>query len=263
MRIISKFKDYYDALSMYGVDMTEVFVRDNQSMDISLALTPDDKDRIDTLYDLRYYMFRYHERVIMNKEEKKSKGYTPKLKILYFCGKLYPFFIISYKGLSINEKIDKSNHYFIYNNADVEKVEDELDISLDSFSNFLSLESNIKREKGLKRALTYIKSLCDKSNVLELFNEISEDNKLAYFLVEGIENNKNGKHNIEIQTYPILKDIDFAKIKDGSELFQEIEGYLFGHLMINNREMIEVSDEIKASKYGHDGKYSFKTPPKN
>ena len=44
--------------------------------------------------------------------------------------------------------------------------------------------------------------------------------------------------------------------------FQEVSMFVGGVLPRSTKPMIEISDEDKAHKKGHGGKYSFRTPPK-
>lgn len=256
MRIISKFKDYYDNLSMYGIDMTQVFVRNNEAKTMNVQLTPNDKNLLDLINDIGYYFNNYRERLNF-KEEKKGKDYELKLNIVFFCGELYPFFVAKKFMSTENDKI-----YFLYDENDVNKIQEEQGVSFENYGNIFSALSGYSRNKGVVNAIKYVRKCCSDKKIKDFFENYAIENKIAYFNIKNIQSSLAYKRSIEIEEYPILKNIEFYKTKEGVEVFQELEQYLFGKLLINKKEMIEISDEIKASKYGHDGKYSFKTPPK-
>ena len=70
------------------------------------------------------------------------------------------------------------------------------------------------------------------------------------------------KRQSELILNPELRKYDFVTVKDPPAAFQEIYMYISGVLGVPARSMVEISDREKARKHGHDGKYSFKKPPR-
>lgn len=60
---------------------------------------------------------------------------------------------------------------------------------------------------------------------------------------------------------PSLKDLEFYKVKGPIEAFQDIAMYMSGVIGAPPKQLVQVSDKVKAASRGHDGEYSFKKPP--
>jgi len=64
-----------------------------------------------------------------------------------------------------------------------------------------------------------------------------------------------------LELNPCLKNIQFYKVKNPIVAFQEIAMFMSGVIGAPPKQLIEVSDEVKAASRGHDGPYSFRKPP--
>jgi len=75
--------------------------------------------------------------------------------------------------------------------------------------------------------------------------------------IKAIDSNK-----VSIKKNPILKTLDFYKIKDAYSAHQEISQYLGG--VLTSREVLKenLTDVEKVKKHGFDEKYGFRTRPK-
>jgi len=112
MRIISKFKDYYDGGSSYGIDMERVYVRETKEIEIA-----------DRFYATRFY-------------------------VIGFCGELYPFKMKNYISDPKKDTIyddDMFKFKFIkYPKDDIYKL-DKYEIHTD-----IKRYNEIKNDKELK-----------------------------------------------------------------------------------------------------------------
>lgn len=61
---------------------------------------------------------------------------------------------------------------------------------------------------------------------------------------------------------PILRDLGFVAVKDPYQAYQDLYAFLTGVLRAPEPVTAAVSDRTMAAKRGHDGKYSFRKPPK-
>ncbi len=250
MRIISKHKDFYDNMTAYGVDMTQVFVREPQIIKDKIQLFTEQKTLNDYLSDLS---------TLANPYDRKSFY----VEILYFCGKLYPIYFKTSRSFLDRNSLSILPKDVIGGTQDF--LEEALHNQDIEFTNLLfgsvSYPFNLPRQEKLLKLTSYIQSICDNKVVVDCFKELSQKYKLAYFLISNDYNRMQLKSEISIHTYPELKVLKLSSVIDGMQAFQQIEQYLFNELSINERPMIELSDEIKAAKHGHDGKYSFKKTP--
>ena len=250
MRIISKHKDFYDNMTAYGVDMTQVFVREQKIIKEQISVTTEQKTLNDYLSNLSTLATSYEQ-----------KGFY--VEILYFCGKLYPIYFKTSRGFTYRNSCSILPQHVI--GGTQEFLEEALHNQDMEFTNllfgYLSYPFNLPRQEKLLKLTSYIQSICENQVVIDSIKELSKKHKLAYFLTAVDYNRMQFKADISIHSYPELKTLKVNSIIDGVQAFQQIEQYLFNELSINERPMIELSDEIKAAKHGHDGKYSFKKTP--
>lgn len=250
MRIISKYKDFYDNLTAYGVDPTQVFVRHQEVIKDTIQFTTEEKQTLDYLRDLSI--------LSKNRDDDFS------VEFLYFCGKIYPIYFNKSRTFTDKQSSIVTKQSVIGLSQDfLNEVKLNDDIKLRTL--FLGYRNSYIESKdrlsNFEKFTIYIEDLISKQVVLNVFKDLSLKHKLAYFLLNCDGGLYTHKFTFNIHSYPLLKDLGISSCLDGSFVFQQIEQYLFSFLSINQRPMIELSDEIKASKHGHDGKYSFKTPP--
>lgn len=236
MRIISKFKDYYDSVQLYGVDIKTTFIRKTsepihtKSLDIFSANFefPAKNAFGRTSY---YYTDRFIELIPYD------------YLLLFFCGQVYPI-VVYQEGLdTFNIKLK-----YCY---DIE--------SIDSLMTRHKVEKYFEKE----RYISWFIDLRRKSKIKELFNVPTNKDKVLdlhhkiespYFIFSTVNSN--------ITVNPVLKDLQFFRIIDAFKAYQEIYMFISGILGGKSPKTIEVSDEIRKSKHGFD-KWSFKTMPKN
>jgi hypothetical protein len=73
----------------------------------------------------------------------------------------------------------------------------------------------------------------------------------------------NYERKIKIEKWPVLKDINFQKIKDPFTCFQEINQYAFGVLGCNEKDVAQVGEKDRYEQRGFDQKYGFRKRPKS
>ncbi len=252
MRIISKYKDFYDNITAYGVDMSQVFVREQSIIDETIQLITEQKTLNDFLRDLSILANPYNR-----------KGFY--VEVLYFCGKIYPIYFKDSSSFIDRRSANIHQYHVIGGTQDfLNEALNNKDIEITNLLfGSISLPYNLSREDKLLKTTQHIQSICDNQLVVDCIKQFSKKHKLAYFLSRFSYQNMELKSDVSIHTYPELKVLKLSSIIDGMQAFQQIEQYLFTDLSINERPMIELSDKIKASKHGHDGKYSFKKTPSN
>ena len=252
MLIQSKFKDYYDSGSAYGIDKSKVFIRKQEKIErtvhFSQPITSDS-----------FFM-----RVA------KIGSYLAEPRVLFLCGDIIPYVIVRndvsfsvYKKdknvLSQDYVIKNENDFNLYREKIIEETNGELDIGDFTFFHFLQENHGI---------LDFFKKFIEFIELNKTFRDalfdISKKEKVAYFsFCPKISFHNSYDCKFEIQTHPVLKDIGIGKIIDPLTLYGKIEQYLSNNLQIGEPDMVEISDKDKATSHGHDGKYSFKKPPNN
>ncbi len=252
MKIVSKYKDYYDAGLVYGIDEKLYFKREQS------------EERINTT-------FRWDGFELTSKEVKYSIILFP--LVVWFCWEFHPFYRIQIEKeiwgkTDINQVytytyddfiqvfIDiwcqlKNTKYKSYHHGASSKMKTtfkdalvfkdfELWISLSSIYDYLNNISNDYDRRGMKKDYKALK-------------DIFQTRWVAYFIAgaydfEIIER----QHYSDIHwlnhivTYPILKDYKFSQVKDAYTAFQEISMFLWN---MNNPDDTMVKPDDKYVAY--------------
>jgi hypothetical protein len=224
MLIDSKFHDYYDNMMSNGVDRDCVYSRVTKNIG-------KDKD-IDTT------LIPYSSGKITT--DFGDMEFTP--IIIGFAGKIYKIIrLIGY----VNSSKQVTQHFFSINQYKDFIEENELELSKSRFSWFF--RGGIDSIAGAKAFYENNYSSLDKLFV---------KHNVPVFQIE-LE-----KNSPVLILNPKLKDVDFVKVKDCFTAYQEIFMFKAGVLGNPDKEIITISDKVKAQQYGHDHKYSFKKEPK-
>ena len=263
MKIISKEKDFYDYMLAYGVDETEVFVR--EPLDTYKAVEKGDSETtVEALMNLN--RFRYD----MFSDKLNKAGdveYSYGMTVVYFCGAIYPAMILRYK----NVPPKGSNYYMLGEERKYDffySVDDFLekcgDLGIEKTEEAVGLRKHDVQERLIKRFKKAQKEL-NTNEALRVFNQWSHKLKAAYYQIHVTDYSKDRpmdeKYKFSVTVHPILRELRFDKCKDGMQVFQEVEQYLFGELKMGERETVEISDKDMATAKGHGDKYSFKKMP--
>lgn len=236
MLIVSKFHDFYDSITAYGIDKTVVYQR--QEKIVKLKKSHDWRKR-----DLQ---LPYDDEYTVVQKGKRFKIVVSRF-VIGFCGKLYP-------GVRIKVPAGehKYSHYHFYELDKAWRAAKQLGVKEDK-SNYRLFWAHYNNFNNMRDLGTF-------------FNLDSWKELLPFFVSQNVpvfvlRRNEKDRHGDELACNPRLTDFDFEKVKPPPIAFQEIYMYISGVLGVPARPMVEVSDKTKAAKKGHDGKYSFRKPP--
>lgn len=252
MRIISKFRDYYDIGLSYGIDEALVYVRETKDGP-HLSIPKADK----IIKSMPWGLMR--NSTLLN-------GYiSPGL--LGFCGRLYPIYM---GGHYLREGYLNGNQDWLYKYpmfCTSKQLRRFIDTQISEKSTHkqnceilkdcLELDIGLKdRHRWLKRPLTY--RAMDEFGVESTPIELDIFHKLGTPLFIYKEFNKRTSDS-NIILNPCLKDIGFASIIDPNTAFQEISMFLGGVLSRNeNLPPTTGGDEVLLKAKGFDNQ-SFRT----
>lgn len=232
MRIISKFKDYYDIGLNKGVDKTIIYNRVSNCLDVVPSIRFDKKNetQIDEVKISKYLT-----------SIKDSSRFELRPFYVGFCGKLY-LGLRNHKGLNI------------YSSEDYQKLLTEKYLSNPfintykrSFGKYLGYEKNLLSHKNVDQ-------IFDEFGVREIGDELFSEYNTPIFIIYS----NFLKINWSFEINPMLKSYDFVKVFNPYSAFQEISMYISGVLGIGEKPIINISDRDMLYKHGFD-KYSFKT----
>jgi hypothetical protein len=168
------------------------------------------------------------------------EGYEFVPFIIGFAGKLYPVVRI----VKINQDPKKNINFHMH--------------SLNDYIEFKKFHKLV-----LKPGRYYSDyELYDEKGMKEFFDENYkkyEDLFIKYKVP--VFNIEREDHGTVLVLNPKLKDFDFVRVKDPFTAFQEIFMFQAGVLGNPEKEIVTISDKVKAQQHGHDGKYSFKKMP--
>ena len=238
MRIISKFRDYYDSAQGYGLDPNLIYHRINS--------------RVDTIdiKALEKYKHQLHEEFYtankLFKGENTSSISTERC-LICFCGFLYPVVVTKrcINSGEIGRRIDKK---YAYSEEDAIK-----DLSKIGYK-------EAKKRSRFHKSYWY---WYDRGEGMEFFErkeseelmQFSIENKYLSFVLEEGE-----KNEMKMTLNPCLKNYGFQKIFDSYAAFQEISMFLGGVLGSEAAPMVQIEDKYIQEGHGFD-EWSFKTLP--
>lgn len=223
--IISSFHDYYDIGLKYTNDNDVVFLRNPVSFKLDTAPT-----LVKELHDkYKSYIMTYRWSYKSPYRKNGSWIDIDKTKLLVvFCGKIYPILAMHY-----HESYTKTITSYFYD--------------FDSYTNYCN-ENSIE--------------LSDKSNSNNIRNYFNRDNIAVD--VDFLITNKitiATIYNDNVLFNNNISALQFYKVFDPYQTFQELEMWLSGVLSYPQNLMIEVGNESKIEKAGFDKKWSFRKRP--
>lgn len=245
MRIIGKFHDYYDGVQSYNQDgntvhwvrKTEVIKLTNQEIK-SKILGTKETPLMSPLFDGSVFS--------SDEIETKKTEYAFSSSAIAFCGKVYPYIKVETTKKSAFIKPEPDVVKFFYDVKEYFKFLDEKSLAEDTpkYRRIYYSSINFLDKKDIEIFFD-----CQPfKNHTEIFFEY---NTPIYTVA------KEGKLGIEgIEINSCLKDIQFYKVFDPFQTFQEIEMFLTG-VLPNNKKISVLSDKDKIQKHGYD-KWSFR-----
>ncbi len=223
MRIVSKYKDYYDIGASAGVDMSTVYVRETQ--DIIGHIKPENPYAYSKWGSDRNYDYR-------------PSGWSK--FIIGFCGKTYP-------------GIQKWVHTTPYGGRR------EVLYNLDAVHEMLAGEIKQDKSKNVIWHRRHHMSEYDKffedyskpNHLYKVFEEYNVPIFVKYF----------SSYCDLLQLNPLLRSWEFFKVVDPWTAFQEISMYVGGVLNGPTMPVPSISDDVMVEIKGFD-KWSFRKEPK-
>jgi len=251
MKIVSKYKDFYDGVQSLGLDKSTIYFRKTEIVETPTVNNIDEK-----LYGFLSSDKTYRIRSLMREKE----DLFTNMSIIGFCGKLYKCFTVHTTDKNSNSQIK-----YLYNQSDIieylktkgkEYVLDDL--------KFYRKQSR-KKHKTMQW-MDFVPELEEiKGEHNEIFHEL--DKPIFFFpsYVLNIDTLKRRvwivsakNENMGIVVDPNLKDIEFHRIKGAFESNQEIEQYLNGVLGNTEDSTDKRTDIEKIKSHGFDLKYGFR-----
>jgi len=234
MLIVSNFHDYYDTISVYGVDKEYVYERKEKVLMGTFG--KEDRNRGHWAYEEKY-----------SKTKSGIKtDYVVHKRVVGFCGKLYPVVVVEKKvGTEKAEQISFYSTEKVHSFFAKEKI-----TLIDRLSYWSMRDFSTKSEKALN-------SFFEGSMFKELKAEFQK-NKCPVFIYGRFPSIGRSERLI---LNPKLRDYKFAQVKDPATAFQDIFMYIAGVLGISTPVMVKLSDKELAKKRGHGDPYSFRKLP--
>jgi hypothetical protein len=224
MFIVSKFRDYYDSVSSFGIDKSIVYNR--QESYIENRRHPFCKNEIisgkygkHSSYLLS--IFSYKERSYRWQNRLELKPYH-----IFFCGKIY----IVYEKIECYDGNNRTE--ILYKEEDLLKAFEDKKIKLSKDS--LKQISNMYlffNEKDCTFANIDYKSPC-------LMYDFNKEKLLIN---------------------PCLADFEFYRVVDSASAFQSIQSFISGVMGVGEKPMIEIKENDKIVSKGFN-KWSFRNP---
>lgn len=233
MRIISKFKDYYDGGAVYGVDTERNFVRETK--EISLPRSKGSSNDIEHI-----------------------GGF---LEIIGFCGEIYVLINGSSKGFG-DDWYRHPKEYILYDDEILEYVFIDDRGYGPNFYRFdweSAKKHTLNTEEKKKRLRMFGISLPEKYDILKKSTQLKSlflEYKTPIFHIKKYGN----EYNLTLN--PRLKDYAFYKIKNTIQAFQEIEMFSSNILVSDTNVDVPVGGDIVVRDSKGFDKWSFRKEKK-
>jgi hypothetical protein len=238
MRIISKFKDYYDGVQYYGQDLELVYVRDKYY--------PEEKINLEKYLNTpgNYFMSIDKPYITQYPENRIEQEHYMNL-IIGYCGELYRVHVIHVKDETVWNN-PKHSYILCYNEKQLQEFQ-----QVTEYSKRKSIR-RWNRYRSLKAVDWF--EINNKDELRELFYRY----KTPCFIIRD-----SNKHKGNITINPQLNKYKFYKVKDSYTAFQDISMYIGGVLGIGAPTLVEISNKSMAEKKGFGHKYAFRKEPDN
>lgn len=258
MRIISKYKDYYDNAMAYGIDSTQVFVRNEEYVKVPIT-----KENEHVLDEYRYFgMGSFYSKPKPHNELKIELDYI----LLGFCGK--HFLGLKFEVIKGQKEPIASETYYtpeqirkgflkLASQYDLDLPKGKVPETADRLGKrFVDKDTSIKALTQSRLFQSWFFtfncptfSITPKACSPSRFTSHFGENYYPY-------------RNKILVLHPCLKDIDFYRRMNPFECYQNINQYRFGVLGNNEDGHSTQSDIEKVQSHGFDMKYGFRKRPK-
>lgn len=241
MRIISKFKDYYDGGMAYGQDEAVVYVRKKEEVFI-------DKIRRNAYERVHGTQYAPFEKELIS--GRNCYGIDWNVFVVGFCGKCHIGIELKWSNYCFTEK----EHAFCYNIEDVEAFYKKV-LGKRDFESFRNQKAPVYAGyfgRISPYGLDGFRKIFNLLDSQDKYKDYFLDNKVPTFVAR-LESDR-----IEVTYNQCLKDYDFYRVVDSYTAFQELSMYISGVLGVGEPVTVDVSDECMRDAKGFDD-FSFKT----
>jgi len=236
VRVISDFHDYYDSAQQFGQDQTIIYQRktiqyraDNSSYGVIEVAPPILADTYKKLFarndDFSLFGVYWHNWSGCVTSKVNGTFYYNHGRVI-FCGKVYNY--IKFNEHNVFYDIESVKEFFIKNKIEISQKE-------------------YKHRKTTKLA-DIESTLARKHNTID--EKFFVDNK--FICVDF--------NNSTITVNPNLSKLQFYKVFDTFQCFQELDTYICGKLSFPQNVMVEIEDKYRIEQHGFD-KHSFRKLP--
>ena len=234
MKIISKFKDYYDSVSHQYLDKETIYFRKTETVNL----------------ECRFGRASHYPTV----RNFHVLPWTIRFQIIGFCGNFYP--VIQFSLPPVKDKAD----YVVglYSKEELNKfvVDNQIQISHGRPS---------QSKTYYHEELADFERFFNNTEKFKSLEPIFRKHNVPVFAFSCEDNSRYGRRlsgDPYLILNPFLKEYSFAKVKDPFSAHQELYQFIGGYLRQPEREMVEISDRDKIHKHGFD-KWSFRRLPNN
>lgn len=224
-------------IAVFGIDKTCVYQRSRQELKGEFVFGDEVRKSLRSSWP--------HDEEFTKTKANIQTKWTAFKYVIGYCGKLYPMVLVEKKTPA------KTQTFGLYSPEEVEEFFEKENINLAKslYSYWSMREFSVKSKESMRQFFN-----------TEQFKSLEQEfqkHKVPVFIY-----GRFSKDELLVLN-PKLKDFKFMRVKDPQTAFQDIFSYISGVLGISAPETVELSDKELAKKRGHDGKYSFRTPPKN
>lgn len=248
MRIISKFKDYYDGVQVLNQDHSVIFHRITSDPE-ELAYPVDSFYRAkQKIFPPLKYQFLISQDQINYKSSNRKDLYRNaeyRLISLVFCGKVYRCIEFEFKVINKNSLFGDLHLHYCWDMDLLQKACEDYGSELPDI--------NIEYSRKTRPIEEYFKDNGTKVSI-DLFNK--ED------AIISVQRSCRTRVEADLIRNPCLKDLQFFKIIDPFTAYQEIDMFLSGVLAPENKPMVKIEDKYRVQQHGFDPKFGFRTRPK-
>lgn len=254
MKIVSKYKDYYDGIQSMGFDKSIVYVRHETVKSVKKPKS------------YKSYLQNSEDTLELDRINLETGDYKPNQEHIDcselevgFCGKLYPAII--FKHIKNEKEIGKK---VFYSTGSVLNYIKQLKKNYKSLYYRCSFYNYYLDEPTTKFLDDYFEQKKYDNTYESWFQEFETPIFIFTSDPDQTKRNWNIKRNEDILyiiSNPILKEIEFYRIKDNYSAFQELSQFLGGVLGNTEINTSNLTDKEKVQQHGFDLKYGFRTRP--
>lgn len=245
MRIISKFRDYYDSLQAHGADNDLLLLREtveHKAPDRYNRLPPTPFQPLFDHFDPCFAHRSYHHDHFYQGFQKWS-ALKVQIGIVLFIGKPYLFFRTerTLKDAPLGTSAEVRYIYDI----------DEMDTLVQEHGSPSIYEYKVNRwsrRRSKSWALSTWELACSKE-----FSAFASMMQAPIIYISG---------RGQATTYPRLADFQFYKVIQPWQAYQELSMFL-GNIAAPDRVPVTIADKDRVQQHGFDMKYGFRTRPKD